>query len=95
MPPIAQSAGTPAINPPADPDPEKKKKTKEEDDGEELHPFIKGLLKKLPPPETEWKSEARAKWLQAAINIFDLMYTDPDERSRSLTVGFQKASANQ
>lgn len=39
-----------------------------------LHPFIQGLLKTLPEPETEWDGPARAKWLQTAANIFDLIY---------------------
>lgn len=39
-----------------------------------LHPFIQGLLEKLPEPETTWTIEGRAKWLQAAAHIFDLMY---------------------
>jgi hypothetical protein len=39
-----------------------------------LHPFIQGLLSSLPEPETNWTMEGRAKWLQAAANIFDLMY---------------------
>lgn len=39
-----------------------------------LHPFIQGLLKTLPEPETEWKAADRAKWLQTAANIFDLIY---------------------
>jgi len=38
------------------------------------HPFIEGLLKTLPEPETEWPAAARAKWLQTAANIFDLIY---------------------
>lgn len=40
----------------------------------ELHPFIQGLLKALPQPEMEWKATDRAKWLQTAANIFDLIY---------------------
>lgn len=93
MPAIKQGTGV-LVPPPIDePEGEKKKKTKDEDE-EELHPFIKGLLKKLPEPETEWRSEDRAKWLQAAINIFDLMYTDSDDSRRALTIGFQKNSAN-
>lgn len=43
-------------------------------DVSQLHPFIQGLLKTLPKPETEWKSADRAKWLQTAANIFDLIY---------------------
>jgi len=39
-----------------------------------LHPFVQGLLDTLPEPETNWAVEGRAKWLQAAANIFDLMY---------------------
>jgi hypothetical protein len=38
------------------------------------HPFIEGLLKTLPEPDTEWPAAARAKWLQTAANIFDLIY---------------------
>lgn len=43
-----------------------------------LHPFIVGLLQKLPPPESEWSVRDRVKWLQTAANIFDLMYTGTD-----------------
>jgi hypothetical protein len=39
-----------------------------------IHPFIQGLLDSLPEPETLWAEEGRTKWLQAAANIFDLMY---------------------
>jgi hypothetical protein len=39
-----------------------------------MHPFIQGLLDSLPEPNTNWAEEGRAKWLQAAANIFDLMY---------------------
>ena len=43
---------------------------------QKLHPFIQGLLEKLPPPETEWRVQDRAKWLQTSANIFDLLYSD-------------------
>lgn len=43
-------------------------------DGGGRHPFIQGLLQTLPEPETTWMIEGRAKWLQAAANIFDLIY---------------------
>jgi hypothetical protein len=40
------------------------------------HPFIEGLLKTLPNPETEpdWPVDQRAKWLQTAASIFGLIY---------------------
>lgn len=38
------------------------------------HPFVQGLLDTLPEPQTNWAVEGRAKWLQAAANIFDLIY---------------------
>lgn len=47
------------------------------------HPFIQGLLAKLPEPESEWSIEARAKWLTTAANIFDLMYTAPAESTNT------------
>jgi hypothetical protein len=40
----------------------------------ELHPFVQGLLGSLPEPGTNWAIEGQAKWLQAAANIFDLIY---------------------
>jgi hypothetical protein len=49
------------------------------DGGSSRHPFIQGLLKTLPEPETNWAIEGRAKWLQAAANIFDLMYKGSGE----------------
>lgn len=42
--------------------------------GGEHHPFITGLLQKLPPAETNWEDAERVKWLDAAVRIFDLMY---------------------
>ncbi|MGC2410504.1 MAG: hypothetical protein WA441_11055, partial [Methyloceanibacter sp.] len=38
------------------------------------HPFIEGLLRTLPEPFSEWPATDRAKWLQTAANIFDLIY---------------------
>jgi hypothetical protein len=47
-----------------------------DDDDSGLHPFIKGLLKTLPNPDTDpdWPLTQRIKWLQTAANIFDLMF---------------------
>ena len=47
--------------------------------GRRLHPFIQGLLDTIPdipnPMEKpEWPVADRAKWLQTAANIFDLIY---------------------
>lgn len=44
-----------------------------------FHPFIQGLLDTLPEPNTNWAIEGRAKWLQAAANIFDLIYKGSGE----------------
>jgi hypothetical protein len=38
------------------------------------HPFIEGLLKTLPEPGTQWSAQDRAKWLNAAAQIFGLIY---------------------
>jgi hypothetical protein len=45
----------------------------------DLHPFVEGLLDTMPEPNTNWAIEGRAKWLQAAANIFDLMYKGSGE----------------
>lgn len=52
----------------------------------DLHPFIVGLLQKLPPPDAEWAYEQRAKWLTTASNIFDLMYAAPLDGDKSIAV---------
>lgn len=39
-----------------------------------FHPFIQGLLDSLPENDAEWLVRDRAKWLQTAANIFDLIY---------------------
>jgi len=62
--------------------------------GEQYHPFIQGLLRKLPAPDTDWPADGRIKWLQTAANIFDLMYTNSDDdNKRSISVDFKKDSA--
>jgi hypothetical protein len=57
------------------------------------HPFVLGLLQKLPEPETDWTVEARAKWLTAATNIFDLMYTDPSSGAKSIKIEVTREGA--
>lgn len=74
-------------------EPIEKRRKKDDSGGQEYHPFIQGLLRKLPPPETDWPMDARAKWLQAAINIFDLMYTDSEDSRRSIGIELKKDSA--
>lgn len=47
--------------------------------GGTYHPFIEGLLKTLPPPETDWPVAGRIKWLQTAAGIFSLIYKGDDD----------------
>ena len=62
--------------------------------GNSHHPFIEGLLAKLPEPETPWSMEGRKKWLQTASNIFDLMYELNPGDSGELSIKINKDSAN-
>lgn len=39
-----------------------------------LDPFIQGLLRKLPKPDTPWSIQDQAKWLRTAASIFGLIY---------------------
>lgn len=41
---------------------------------ETLHPFVRGLLDTLPPPDTDWDESKRADWLRTAASIFKLIY---------------------
>lgn len=59
-----------------------------------LHPFIQGLLDSLPEPETNWTVEGRAKWLQAAANIFDLMYRGDGDITVSAATPVNNRSAS-
>lgn len=43
-------------------------------DGGGHHPFVQGLLQTMPEPGTVWTIEGRAAWLEAAANVFKLMY---------------------
>lgn len=61
--------------------------------GAGMHPFIQGLLQKLPEPETDWAVDARAKWLTAATNIFDLMYADPSNGAKAISIEVTKEGA--
>lgn len=40
----------------------------------DLDPMILGLVKKLPPADSDWDVTERIKWLRTAANIFDLVY---------------------
>jgi hypothetical protein len=42
--------------------------------GGNRHPFIEGLLERLPQPDTVWAIEGRAAWLEAASSVFKLIY---------------------
>ena len=65
---------------------------RDHDDDGKRDPIIEGLIKRLPEPGAEWSIEARKKWLQAASNIFELIYTDSEEGG-ALKIEIQKDSA--
>ncbi len=45
-----------------------------------LPPFVQGLLEILPEPGADWPPVKREQWLEAARNIFALMYGDSSEQ---------------
>lgn len=51
-----------------------------------MEPLIRGLIEKLPDPNTGWNLVDRAKWLNAAANIFDLMYQGGDDEGIKVTL---------
>jgi len=54
-----------------------------------LHPFVSGLLAELPTAHSEWPPERRAKWLQTASSIFDMIYSDTGGSAGEVTVEFR------
>jgi hypothetical protein len=68
-------------------------KKKEEREEERRHPLIEGLLKELPPPQSEWTTEDRKKWLEMASTIFNVIYKDSDDSRGLLKVVVEKNSA--
>jgi len=52
--------------------------------GNNLHPFIQGLLAELPAAKSEWSMSARAEWLQAAEQLFKLIYAGAGDGSISV-----------
>jgi len=53
---------------------DKRKRNGGDGGGSELHPFIQGLIKALPPPGSDWSIGERFKWLNTASSIFGLLY---------------------
>ncbi len=72
---------------------EKDERDKSERLTKQHHPLIDGLIKTLPDANTQWALQDRKKWLLAASNIFDLIYTDSDEGRDSLKIEVEKGSA--
>ncbi|HZL29041.1 MAG TPA: hypothetical protein VFC39_21120 [Acidobacteriaceae bacterium] len=64
--------------------------------GEPPHknPFIQGLLSKLPEENSEWSMDARKKWLQLAVSVFDVSYKAATGDEGELAVTLTKNSAN-
>lgn len=51
-----------------------------------LHPFLQGLLEIVPEPGLPWPLAKREQWLEAARNIFALLYDEPSEQHSPLRV---------
>lgn len=41
---------------------------------DDVDPLVVGLFRRLPPAGTEWNAQARAKWLETAAHVFDLIH---------------------
>lgn len=50
-------------------------------------PAIRGLIQRLPAPETDWPLEKQAKWLLALSHAFDVIYPrDDDARTMKIEI---------
>jgi len=89
----AIKASAAAAVPEGEPEKPAKKKDKEEGNQDRRHPLIEGLLQELPPPQSEWTTEDRKKWLEMASTIFNVIYRDSEDNRGSLKVVVEKNSA--
>jgi hypothetical protein len=82
----AQAAATPVTNPDHGSEQRPKRAGGGSGGDDTLHPFIRGLIDKLPPADSEWDLTSRAKWLTTAANIFDLMYVGAGDSGIHVTL---------
>jgi hypothetical protein len=52
--------------------------------------LIRGLVERLPQPDSIWPLDDRAKWLRTATSIFDLVYKAGDDEGREISIAFVK-----
>lgn len=50
------------------------------------NPFVQGLVEQLPSPGSTWEARDRAKWIRAAISVFDLVYDAEDPRPITVSI---------
>ena len=55
--------------------------------------LIKGLVDRLPGPDSIWSLDKRAKWLRTAVSIFGLVYKTSDGEDREISIVFSKEEA--
>lgn len=48
--------------------------------------LIRGLVNRLPKPDSTWSLDNRAKWLRAAASIFGLVYKASDNEHREISI---------
>jgi hypothetical protein len=55
--------------------------------------LIRGLVDRLPKPDSCWSLDDRAKWLQAAASIFGLVYRSSDDEHTEIGIVLVKHQA--
>jgi hypothetical protein len=48
--------------------------------------LIKGLVNRLPKPDSTWSLDNRAKWLRTAASIFGLVYKAAENEHREISI---------
>lgn len=54
--------------------------------GGDVDPIIRGLVDRLPPPDSKWPLADRVRWLQTAANAFGLVYQPPENENGEITI---------
>ncbi len=59
--------------------------------GGDVDPIIRGLVERLPPPDSKWPLADRVRWLQTAANAFGLVYQPPENENGEITITVRSA----
>lgn len=84
--PSDDTSDDPSDDPSNDPSGEAKDSAPPEDIRATKDLLVKGLMDRLPKPNSTWSLDDRTRWLQTAASIFGLIYETDDAEQREIAI---------